>query len=181
MKKNGNSAPIESYGLIGDCETAALVGLDGSIDWLCWPDFASEACFARLLGDEQNGRWLLAPAAKIKKTSRKYRERTLILETTFETATGVVTLIDFMPVRGANSDVVRIVKGVRGRVRMKMELILRFGYGRVVPWVTRGPAGWQAIAGPDLAVLRTPVKLTGKDLQLSPALPCAPDKPRNLF
>jgi GH15 family glucan-1,4-alpha-glucosidase len=164
MKKNGNSAPIESYGLIGDCETAALVGLDGSIDWLCWPDFASEACFARLLGDEQNGRWLLAPAAKIKKTSRKYRARTLILETTFETATGVVTLIDFMPVRGTNSDVVRIVKGVRGRVRMKMELILRFGYGRVVPWVTQGPAGWQAIAGPDLAVLRTPVKLTGKDL-----------------
>lgn len=158
------SAPIESYAVIGDCETAALVGSDGSIDWLCWPNFASEACFARLLGDEQNGRWILAPAGKVTKTSRKYREHTLILETTFETKDGAVTLIDFMPVRGASSNIVRVVKGLRGKVPMSMELTLRFGYGRCVPWVTQGEDGWKAVAGPDLVVLRTKATLTGKDL-----------------
>ena len=106
-------APIESYAIIGDCETAALVGLDGSIDWLCWPNFSSDACFARLLGTEDNGRWLLAPADKVEKTTRKYRDHTLILETTFETADYAVTLIDFMPIRESYSDVVRIVKGIR--------------------------------------------------------------------
>ena len=129
--------PIESYAMIGDCETAALVGLDGSIDWLCWPDFSSDACFANLLGTEENGRWLLAPAGTVEKTSRKYRDHTLILETTFETSDYAVTLIDFMPVRGHNSDIVRIVKGIRGTAPMKMEMALRFNYGATVPWVTR--------------------------------------------
>ena len=122
-------APIESYAVIGDCETAALVCLDGSIDWLCWPDFSSDACFARLLGTEENGRWLLAPATEVEKTTRKYRDHTLILETTYETADFAVMLIDFMPIRGTNSDIVRIVKGIRGSAPMKMEMSLRFNYG----------------------------------------------------
>jgi GH15 family glucan-1,4-alpha-glucosidase len=164
MKNNARSRPIESYAIIGDCETAALVGLDGSIDWLCWPDFGSDACFARLLGTEENGRWLLAPAGNVTKTSRKYRDHTLILETTFETKDGVAAVIDFMPIRGTNSDVVRIVKGIRGSVPMRMELVLRFGYGRIVPWVTSDEDGWTAIAGPDLVVLRTKAPLEGQDL-----------------
>jgi GH15 family glucan-1,4-alpha-glucosidase len=156
---------IESYALIGDCETAALVGLDGSIDWLCWPDFASDACFARLLGTEENGRWLLGPADKVEKTTRKYRDHTLILETTFETSEYAFTLIDFMPIRGHNSNIVRTVKGVRGTARVKMELILRFYYGSVVPWVTRQDHSLQAIAGPDLVVIRTLAPLTGEGLK----------------
>lgn len=164
MSDNGRSNPIESYAIIGDCETAALVGLDGSIDWLCWPDFSSDACFARLLGSKENGRWLLAPAGPVNKTSRKYRDHTLVLETTFETGEGVVTVIDFMPVRGANSDVVRIVKGVRGSVPMRMELALRFGYGSIVPWVTTGAEGWTAIAGASLVVVRSGAPLKGEDL-----------------
>ena len=109
---------IEDYGLIGDCETAALVGRDGSIDWLCWPAFESDACFAALLGTSKNGRWLLAPAGEIKRTSRRYRDDTLILETRFETGDGVVALIDFMPPRGTASDVVRLVRGISGRVNL---------------------------------------------------------------
>jgi GH15 family glucan-1,4-alpha-glucosidase len=157
-------APIESYAIIGDCETAALVGLDGSIDWLCWPNFSSDACFARLLGTEDNGRWLLGPADKVEKTTRKYRDRTLILETTFETADFAVMLIDYMPIRDSNSDVVRIVKGIRGSAPMKMEMSLRFNYGATVPWVTRRQGGIRAIAGPDLVALRTSAPLTGKGL-----------------
>jgi GH15 family glucan-1,4-alpha-glucosidase len=164
MSNKPHSAPIESYALIGDCETAALVGRDGSIDWLCWPNFASEACLARILGTEDNGHWLLAPAAKVTKSSRKYLAHTLILETSFETKEGSVQLIDFMPIREANSDIVRIVRGVRGAVPMKMKLALRFGYGRIVPWVTQRADGWKAIAGPDLVVLRTKAPLEGKDL-----------------
>src|ERR1700744_2435888 len=122
-------APIERYALIGDCQTAALVCLDGSIDWLCWPDFSSGACFARLLGTEENGRWLLAPAVKVQKTTRRYRAHTLILETTFENDDFAVMLIGFMPIRRTNSDVVRIVKGIRGTVPMSMELSIRFNYG----------------------------------------------------
>jgi GH15 family glucan-1,4-alpha-glucosidase len=158
------SSPLESYALIGDCETAALVSIDGSIDWLCWPNFGSEACFARLLGSEENGRWLLGPAGEIKKTSRKYRNHTLILETTFETEEGVATLIDFMPFRESNSDVVRIVEGVRGAVQMQMKLILRFGYGQIVPWVTSEETGLRAVAGPNLVVLRTQAPLKGEGL-----------------
>ncbi len=157
-------APIESYALIGDCETAALVGLDGSIDWLCWPRFDSDACFARLLGTEENGRWLLAPTAKVAKTTRKYRPHTLILETTFEADDFAVMLIDFMPIRGTNSDIVRIVKGIRGSTPMKMEMSLRFDYGATVPWVTRSEGAIHAIAGPDLVVLRTAAPLTGENL-----------------
>jgi GH15 family glucan-1,4-alpha-glucosidase len=162
--KKKTHAPIESYAVIGDCETAALVGLDGSIDWLCWPDFSSDACFARLLGTEENGRWLLAPAVEAEKTTRKYRDHTLILETTFETADFAVMLIDFMPIRGANSDIVRIVKGIRGSAPMKMELALRFNYGATVPWVTRRDDAIHAIAGPDLVVFRTAAPLTGQGL-----------------
>ena len=116
------SSKIEEYALIGDCETAALVGCDGSIDWLCWPAFDSEACFAALLGSEKHGRWKIFPSTDAKST-RKYRDNTLILETQLETADGVVTIIDFMLPRGNASDVVRLVRGDRGRVAMRMELI----------------------------------------------------------
>ncbi len=163
MSHKTPNAPIESYAMIGDRETAALVGLDGSIDWLCWPNFGSEACFARLLGSEENGYWQLAPANASYKVSRKYREHTLILDTTFETEEGVVTLTDFMPIREKNSNLVRIVKGIRGNVSMRMNLTLRFGYGLIVPWVRSREEGWTAVAGPDLIVLRTKVLLKGEN------------------
>ncbi|UYO52724.1 glycoside hydrolase family 15 protein [Rhodopseudomonas palustris] len=157
--------PIEDYALIGDCETAALVGRDGSIDWLCWPSFDSEACFAALLGTENNGRWRIAPAGEIVRCSRRYRGDSLILETTFETATGSITLIDFMPPRGSASDVVRLVRGDRGRVKVAMQLVIRFGYGAAIPWVRRGNDGAVlAVGGPDMLVLRTPVATHGKDM-----------------
>ncbi len=156
---------IEDYGLIGDCETAALVSLDGSIDWLCWPRFDSPACLAALLGSGENGRWLLAPSEEIVRTERRYRPGTLILETRFETASGVVLITDFMPPRGEASDVIRIVTGERGRVAIRTELILRFDYGHIVPWVTRMEDGaLRAIAGADMVVLRTPVPLRGEDM-----------------
>ena len=157
---------IEDYGLIGDCETAALVGRDGSIDWLCWPAFDSDACFAALLGTRKNGRWLIAPADETTKTSHRYWDDTLILETRFETSDGVVAVIDFMPPRGNASDIVRLVRGVSGRVRMRMELIIRFGFGGDVPWVRKNEdgTGLLAICGPDMTVLRTPVETRGEDL-----------------
>jgi GH15 family glucan-1,4-alpha-glucosidase len=157
---------IEDYGLIGDCETAALVGRDGSIDWLCWPAFDSDACFAALLGTQKHGRWLLAPVGEIKRTSRRYWDDTLILETRFETADGAVDLIDFMPPRGNASDVVRLVRGVRGRVRMQMQLVIRFGFGADIPWVKKSEDGTAllAICGPDMTVLRTPVPSHGEDM-----------------
>jgi len=156
---------IEDYGLIGDCETAALVGRDGSIDWLCWPAFDSDACFAALLGNRRNGRWLIAPRGEIRRTTRRYWDNTLILETRFETAEGVVDLIDFMPPRGKASDVVRLVRGVSGRVKMRMELILRFGFGSDIPWVRKSDdgSGLLAICGQDMTVLRTPVETHGED------------------
>ena len=156
---------IEDYALIGDCQTAALVARNGSIDWLCWPRFDSDACFAALLGSNEHGRWLIAPLDEHAQVKRQYREDTLILETQFRTATGTVTLIDFMPLRGENtSDLVRIVRGDRGHVRMRLELIIRFGYGHEIPWVSRGAEEeLRAIAGPDLVVLRTPVAVRGKD------------------
>src|SRR3954465_3087629 len=158
--------PIEDYALIGDCETAALVSCDGSIDWLCWPRFDSDACFAALLGTREHGCWRLSPAGHIKANTRRYREGTLILETCFETADGTVRVIDFMPPRTQNSDVVRLVVGEQGHVAMQMEFILRSGYGPTVPWVTRQAGGGvRAIAGPDMAVLRTPVPLRGEDLR----------------
>jgi GH15 family glucan-1,4-alpha-glucosidase len=160
------SCRIEDYGLIGDCETAALVGRDGSIDWLCWPAFASDACFAALLGGHEHGRWLIAPAGEVTKTSRRYRDDTLILETRFETADGVVELIDFMPPRGNASDVVRLVHGVSGRVKLRMQLVIRFGFGADVPWVKKSADGSAllAICGPAMTVLRTPVATRGEDL-----------------
>ena len=157
---------IEDYALIGDCETAALVGLDGSVDWLCWPRFDSGACFAALLGTPDNGRWLIAPVEPPTRVSRRYRKGTLILETEFETEGGAVTVTDFMPPRDGVSDLVRIVTGRRGRVRMRTELVLRFDYGSVVPWVSRLEDGaLRAIAGPDMVVLCTSVALHGEDLK----------------
>jgi len=162
---------IEDYGLIGDCEAAALVGRDGSIDWLCWPAFDSEACFAALLGTNENGRWLIAPADPPASTSRRYRDNSLILETRFETGVGAVDLIDFMPVRGTASDsnasdLVRLVRGVSGRVRMRMELVIRFGFGTGIPWVKRSEdrSALLAICGPDMTVLRTPIETRGENL-----------------
>src|SRR5580692_10733919 len=159
------AARIEDYALIGDCETAALVDRNGSIDWLCWPDFSSEACFAALLGTEENGYWKIAPAEGEWTTTRRYRDHTLILETTFRHAGGIARLTDFMPPRGVHSDVVRIVEGLRGAVRMRMELSLRFDYGRTVPWVTAIDDGVRAVAGPHLAVLHTSVPVHGENLK----------------
>jgi len=160
------SIPLEDYALIGDCETAALVARAGSIDWLCWPRFDSGACFAALLGTPEHGRWLIEAADTALRVERSYREDTLILETRVETTAGSVTVIDFMPPRGRNSDIVRLVRGDRGRVRMRTELILRFDYGRTVPWVNRLRDGtFRAIAGPDMVTLHTPVPLRGRELR----------------
>jgi GH15 family glucan-1,4-alpha-glucosidase len=157
---------IEDYALIGDCESAALVSRDGSIDWLCWPRFDSEACFAALLGMSEHGRFRIAPEDEPTRITRRYRPNTLILETRFETAAGVAILIDFMPIRGRNPDCVRIVVGNRGTVKMCAELVLRFGYGDVVPWVRKlGDGALRAIAGPDMVVLRTPVHLRGENMK----------------
>lgn len=156
---------IEDYALLGDCETAALLSAEGSIDWLCWPRFDSDACFAALLGTPENGRWLLRPRDPAARTSRRYRGDSLILETEFETEEGAVTMIDFMPPRGQASDIVRILRGRRGRVAMRMDLTLRFGYGRIVPWVTRiAPHTLRAVAGPDMIVLDTRAPIHGEDL-----------------
>src|SRR4051794_3848802 len=133
--------PIEDYALIGDCETAALVGRDGSVDWLCWPCFDSEACFAALLGTAEHGRWLIAPSAKRSRVTRRYRGDTLILETRFETEQGSVLLVDFMPPRSLHSNLVRLVFGEHGCVQMHTELVVRFGYGARVPWVNRQEDG----------------------------------------
>jgi GH15 family glucan-1,4-alpha-glucosidase len=160
------SCRIEDYALIGDCEAAALVGRDGSIDWLCWPRFDSDACFAALLGSEEHGRWQISPRDDRARVTRQYRRNTLILETRFECSEGAATLIDFMPMHGSHSSVVRLVVGERGRIAMRTELVLRFGYGAVVPWVTKLDDGThRAIAGPDMVVLRTPVHLTGQNLR----------------
>ena len=159
------SARIEDYALIGDGETAALVCRDGAIDWLCWPRFDSPACFAALLGDAGNGRWRIGPADPSARVRRRYRDGTLILETEFETAEGAVTLIDFMPPRSGVSDLIRIVRGRSGRVPMRLDLTLRFDYGRSVPWVTQMQDGTlRAIAGPDMVMLRSPIPLHGVDL-----------------
>ena len=156
---------VENYALIGDCETAALVGRNGSIDWLCWPRFDSGACFAALLGGPEHGRWLVGPIDTSPRVTRRYREGTLVLETDFETADGAVTLIDFMPPRGVTSDIVRLVVGRRGRVAMHSELVIRFDYGSIVPWVNRlGDGTLRAIAGPDMVILRTRAQLRGENL-----------------
>jgi GH15 family glucan-1,4-alpha-glucosidase len=156
--------PLEQYGLIGDFQTAALVGADGSIDWLCLPRFDSGACFAALLGSDENGHWRIAPRAEKPKTTRRYREGTLILETLFETAEGAVRLVDFMPPRAHQPEIVRIVEGVRGRVPMSMKLVLRFDYGWIVPWVHRKGDEIVVLAGSDEMVLRSPVETRGENL-----------------
>lgn len=157
---------IEDYALIGDCETAALVGRDGSIDWLCWPRFDSGACFAALLGGPEHGRWLMAPVEVPRQVVRRYRPGTLVLETEFECPSGTVVLVDFMPVRDQASNLVRLVLGKEGRVPMRTELALRFDYGSAVPWVTRADSGaLRAIAGPDMVELSTAVPLHGDGLR----------------
>jgi GH15 family glucan-1,4-alpha-glucosidase len=157
------SAPIEDYALIADCETAALVSRSGSIDWLCVPRFDSPACFAALLGDPEHGRWLVAPAGEPRAVRRRYREGTLVLETEFETAEGVVAVVDCMPLRGDVPNVVRVVEGRRGRVPMRTELTIRFDYGSLVPWVRRTEDGLTATGGANLIRVRTPVPLRGEN------------------
>ncbi len=159
------STPLEEYAIIGDCETAALVSRRGSIDWLCWPRFDSGACFSALLGTPEHGRWLIEAADPDARVTRRYRGDTLILETRVETPAGDATVIDFMPLRGRNSDIVRLVRGDRGRLAMRSELVLRFDYGHSIPWVTRLDDGTiRAIAGPDMVTLRSTVPLHGEGL-----------------
>jgi GH15 family glucan-1,4-alpha-glucosidase len=155
---------LECYGFIGDMHTCALVGVNGSIDWLCLPRFDSNACFAALLGDERNGCWQISPEGKVIESSHAYRKDTLILETEFETETGVVRVVDCMPPAGPNRDVVRVVEGVQGSVAMKMNLVIRMDYGRTVPWVRHRAGGLTAVAGPDALVLRTPLATHGEGL-----------------
>ena len=157
-------APLEDYALLGDLHTAALVGRDGSVDWLCLPRFDSGACFAALLHDHSAGFWRIAPGAGGPATRRGYRDDTLILESEWDTDTGTVRVIDFMPPRGTTADLVRVVQGVAGRVTMRMDLVIRFDYGHVVPWVRRAEHGLTAIAGPDTLCLTTPVSLHGDHL-----------------
>jgi GH15 family glucan-1,4-alpha-glucosidase len=159
-------ARIEDYAMVGDCETAALIARDGSVDWLCWPRFDSNACFAALLGSSENGRWLLCPLGERPRVSRRYRPGTLILETRFETAEGAATIIDFMPVGREHSHLMRIVRGERGRLAMCFELVLRLDYGSIVPWVTRlEPRTLRAVAGPDMVLLRSAVDVRGEELK----------------
>lgn len=164
-----HGARIEDYAMIGDLETSALVSRDGSIDWLCWPNFSSPACFAGLLGTAGNGYWRIKPKGEVRST-RSYRDGTLILETRFETEQGEILLTDFMPIRGKHSDVIRNVRGLRGRVDVHFQLVLRFDYGLTVPWVTMNEHELRAVAGPNLVVLRSQcvqgagVVLRGEDL-----------------
>ena len=155
---------IEDYALIGDCRSAALVARDGSIDWLCWPRFDSPACFAALLGGPQNGRWCISPTGPFE-VRRAYRPGTLILETQFETTEGAATLVDFMPIGSSQSDIVRMIVGRRGRVAMESEGVLRFDYGSSVPWVSLSEdrKSLRAVAGPDLALLCSPVPLENRE------------------
>jgi GH15 family glucan-1,4-alpha-glucosidase len=160
--------PIEQYALIGDCHTAALVGSDGSIDWLCFPRFDSGACFAALLGGPEHGRWLIGPAAEVTAVRRSYRDATLILETELETKEGCVRLIDFMPASETRWDVVRIIEGVRGRVEMRMDLVVRFDYGSIIPWVRRKEGRDDLLlmtAGPDTLELTGSVEVRGQDMK----------------
>lgn len=164
-RRNDMSRRIEDYAMIGDCRSCALVSRDGSIDWLCWPRFDSAACFAALLGTAENGFWRIAPVGEFEVT-RHYRDTTMVLETEFETGEGAVTLIDFMPMHEGPGQLARLVVGRRGKVRMRSELMLRFDYGRTIPWVTRGDNGeLHAIAGPERIVLRTPIRICGEDMR----------------
>jgi len=155
---------IEDYGIIGDTHTAGLVGCDGSIDWLCLPRFDSDACFAKLLGGDTHGFWRIAPVTDAYQARRRYRGDTLVLETEFETADGVAKVVDCMPIRESHPQVVRMVEAVRGEVAMRMDLVIRFGYGSMVPWVRRVDGLLSAIAGPDALALWTPIETRGQDM-----------------
>ncbi len=155
---------IEDYALIGDLHSTALVARDGSIDWLCLPRFDSGACFAALLGTPEHGRWQLAPAGEVRSVRRRYRGDTLVLETEFTTDDGVAAVIDFMPHRGEMPALVRIVEGRRGRVAFRMELVIRYDYGSIVPWVRKIDGGIGAVAGPDAVAVRTAVAMRGQGL-----------------
>ncbi len=155
---------IEDYALVGDTQTAALIGKDGSVDWACFPRFDSGACFAALVGSRDNGRWRIAPEEPVRAVRRRYRPGTLILETEMETDSGVVRLIDFMPVRGHAPDIVRIAEGVRGTVAMRSDLVIRFDTGRIVPWVRRHGDSLVAIAGPDALCVRGDIDMHGENL-----------------
>jgi GH15 family glucan-1,4-alpha-glucosidase len=155
--------PLEDYALLGDTQTAALVGIDGSIDWLCLPRFDSAACFAALLGDEGNGRWRISARGATRAQSRRYIDGSLVLETTWRTDKGTVRVTDFMPPRNVQPDLVRIVEGVDGEVDMEMELVVRFDYGRLIPWARRAGGDLLFISGPDALLLRTHAPLEGED------------------
>jgi GH15 family glucan-1,4-alpha-glucosidase len=158
-------SPIEDYALIGNTRTAALVGRDGSIDWLCLPRFDSGACFAALLGSAEHGRWLLAPADGVRRIRRAYRDGTLVLETDYETGDGAVRVIDCMPLCEGGAELVRVVQGVRGRVPVRMELLVRFDHGSVIPWVRRTQGGLSAVAGPDSLLLQTSVPFVSRNFR----------------
>src|SRR5438067_13658205 len=151
--------------MVSDMQTAALIASSGSIDWLCFPRFDSSACFAALLGTPENGRWLLAPRGDAWSGRRSCRKCTLILETDWETDTGSVRVIDFMPPRGEAPDIVRIVVGLEGHVAMRSELVIRYDFGSVLPWVYRVDHSRLAIAGPDALCFRTPVEVRGVDMK----------------
>jgi GH15 family glucan-1,4-alpha-glucosidase len=155
---------IEDYALIGDLQTAALVSREGSVDWCCFPRFDSGACFAALLGDREHGRWFLAPRTHVRRSTRRYRNDTLVLESIYETEEGTIRAIDFMPPRGRAPDIVRIVEGLEGSVPMRSELVIRFDYGHIVPWVRRIDHARVAIAGPDALCFRTPVEVHGENM-----------------
>ncbi len=158
-------ARIEDYAFVSDTQSGALISRHGCIDWLCLPRFDSGACFAALLGEKENGTWMLTPQGKVEKCERRYRGETLILETDLQTSEGAVRFIDFMPPRGTNPDIVRIVEGLSGRVKIRMELIIRFDYGSIVPWVRQRHGGLEAVAGPDALILHTPIETRGEDLK----------------
>ncbi len=165
-KRISAMARIEDYALIGDCRSAALVSRGGSIDWLCWPRFDSAACFAALLGGDENGRWIIAPANGNARTSRSYIDSTMVLATRFETESGTAEVVDFLAPDAPEQTLVRIVRGIKGAVDMASELVIRFDYGLTVPWVSRGPHGeLLAVAGPLMLALRTPAKLVGRDMR----------------
>lgn len=164
-RREALSIPIEDYAMIGDCHTAALVSKQGSIDWLCLPHFDSGACFAALLGTMEHGYWSISPADPIRSMRREYRDGSLILETEFETESGSAKLIDCMMPRSEAPELLRVVEGTRGQVRMKMEFVIRFDYGSVVPWVHRSDGGIHAIAGPDMVRLRSDVPLHNENMR----------------
>jgi GH15 family glucan-1,4-alpha-glucosidase len=155
---------IEDYAIIGDTQTIAMVGRTGSIDWLCFPRFDSGACFSALLGTPEHGRWLIAPGGELRASRRRYVDGTLVLETELDSDEGTIRLIDFMPIRGRDPDLVRIVEGVRGRVTVQLELVIRYDYGWIVPWVRREAGRLHAVAGPDALVLASPIETRGRGL-----------------